>query len=165
MKKTILLLSFLTMIFSSCGDSAGEKADEGSNKSEPVAEKPELVKPEGQPDRVVVQHILIAFKGKIPSASRSQQEAMELADVIYQKASKGDDYDSLVKKYTDDSFPGKYAMVNFGVVSENPDDMPREALIPSFGEVGFALEVGELGLAPFDSLLSPYGWHIIKRVE
>ena len=165
MKKTILLLSLLTMIFSSCGDSAGEKADEGSSTSDPMTEKPVLVKPEGQPDRVVVQHILIAFKGKIPTASRSQQEAGELADVIYQKALNGDDYDALVKKYTDDSFPGKYAMVNFGVVSEDTNDIPREALIPSFGEVGFKLGVGELGLAPFDSLVSPYGWHIIKRVE
>jgi parvulin-like peptidyl-prolyl isomerase len=38
-------------------------------------------------------------------------------------------------------------------------------MVPAFGEVGFALAPGEIGMAPYDARKSPYGWHIIKRLE
>jgi hypothetical protein len=38
-------------------------------------------------------------------------------------------------------------------------------MIPAFGNVGFALKVGEIGIASYDEQSSPYGWHIIKRLE
>jgi cyclophilin family peptidyl-prolyl cis-trans isomerase len=41
----------------------------------------------------------------------------------------------------------------------------RDELVPAFGDVGFALEVGGVGLAPYDDKTSPFGWHVIKRVE
>ena len=41
---------------------------------------------------------------------------------------------------------------------------PRSAMVSAFGDVGFDLEVGELGLATFDADASPFGWHIIKRL-
>ena len=41
---------------------------------------------------------------------------------------------------------------------------PRSAMVPAFGDVGFNLEVGELGLASYDDEASPFGWHIIKRL-
>ena len=41
---------------------------------------------------------------------------------------------------------------------------PRSAMVSAFGDVGFDLEVGELGLATFDAEASPFGWHIIKRL-
>ena len=41
----------------------------------------------------------------------------------------------------------------------------RDQMVPAFGNVGFKLKVGEIGMAPFDRRDSPYGWHIIKRVE
>ena len=34
-----------------------------------------------------------------------------------------------------------------------------------FGDVGFELEVGEIGMADYDPEKSQYGWHIIKRLE
>ncbi|MEM9380014.1 MAG: peptidylprolyl isomerase [Planctomycetota bacterium] len=42
---------------------------------------------------------------------------------------------------------------------------PRTGLVPAFGDVGFSLEVGEVGLATFDEKASPFGYHIIKRVK
>jgi len=42
---------------------------------------------------------------------------------------------------------------------------PRSAMVPAFGDVGFALEVGELGMAPYHDEASPFGWHIIKRIS
>jgi parvulin-like peptidyl-prolyl isomerase len=41
----------------------------------------------------------------------------------------------------------------------------RDGMVPAFGDVGFPLAVGEIGMADFNPQTSPYGWHIIKRVE
>ena len=41
----------------------------------------------------------------------------------------------------------------------------RDDMVPNFGMVAFALEVGEVGMANFHPGNSPYGWHIIKRLE
>jgi parvulin-like peptidyl-prolyl isomerase len=38
-------------------------------------------------------------------------------------------------------------------------------MVPAFGNVGFALNVGEIGIADFDPQTSPFGWHIIKRLK
>jgi parvulin-like peptidyl-prolyl isomerase len=38
-------------------------------------------------------------------------------------------------------------------------------MVPAFGNVGFKLEVGEIGIADYDPLTSKYGYHIIKRVR
>lgn len=43
--------------------------------------------------------------------------------------------------------------------------MPREDMAPAFGDVGFALQPGEIGLAPYDKTSSPFGIHIIKRLQ
>lgn len=42
---------------------------------------------------------------------------------------------------------------------------PRAAMVPGFGDVGFSLGAGEVGLAEFDENKSPFGWHIIKRLD
>ena len=41
----------------------------------------------------------------------------------------------------------------------------RAKMVPYFGDVSFSLEVGEIGLAVYDSGKSKYGWHIIKRLK
>jgi hypothetical protein len=41
---------------------------------------------------------------------------------------------------------------------------PRAAMVPAFGDVGFGLEIGAVGMAEFDTEKSPFGWHIIKRL-
>jgi parvulin-like peptidyl-prolyl isomerase len=38
-------------------------------------------------------------------------------------------------------------------------------MVQAFGDVGFPLELGGIGMAAFDPVKSKYGWHIIKRVE
>lgn len=42
---------------------------------------------------------------------------------------------------------------------------PRNQLVPAFGDTGFQLEVGEVGVATYDPQASPFGWHIILRYE
>lgn len=43
--------------------------------------------------------------------------------------------------------------------------MPRDEMAQAFGDVGFALKVGEIGLASYDKTTSPFGFHVIKRLQ
>ena len=120
------------------------------------------------PDRIAVQHILIAFQGSIPGEkiTRSREDAQALALEIYERAKKGEDFDRLVKRATDDEYPGIYRMANFGLEPfKEKTEYPRAGMVWSFGEVGFGLPVGGIGLAVYDPVSSKYGWHIIKRLE
>ena len=45
------------------------------------------------------------------------------------------------------------------------DEFQREQMVPAFGNVGFAISVGNIDIANFDPQTSPYGWHIIKRLK
>lgn len=121
-----------------------------------------------EPDRVVVQHILIAFKGSIPkeSVTRTQAEAVTLAYEIFERANKGEDFDALVKKYTDDQHPGIYKMSNIDIPpNQSQREYSRSRMVKGFGDVSFSLPVGGIGMAEYDPETSKYGWHIIKRLE
>ena len=117
-------------------------------------------------DHIKVQHILISFAGKVPgkNITRTEDEARALAAQVFDRATKGEDFDSLVKTYTDDRAPGIYALANSGVTT-SADEFSRDRMVPAFGEVGFSLAPGEIGMAPYDPVRSPFGWHIIKRLE
>ena len=110
--------------------------------------------------------ILIAFAGKVPgkNVTRTQDEARALAHQILNRAKKGEDFDSLVRTYTDDRAPGIYGLANSGVTPA-PGEFSRDRMVPAFGEVGFSLAPGEIGIAEYDPVKSPYGWHVIKRLE
>jgi foldase protein PrsA len=121
-----------------------------------------------EPHWVTVQHILISFKGAIPkpTVTRSKDEAKKLAEEVFERAQKGEDFDALVKQYTDDEYPGIYRMSNKGIAPDpTRQEFAREAMVKGFGDVSFSLPVGGIGLAKYDSQNSKYGWHIIKRLE
>jgi foldase protein PrsA len=121
-----------------------------------------------EPDRVTVQHILIAFKGSIPteSVTRTQAEAEALAQEIFERAQKGEDFDAMVKEYTDDQYPGIYKMSNIDIPPDKEkEEYSRSRMVKAFGDVSFSLSVGEIGVAEYDPEASKYGWHIIKRLE
>ena len=42
---------------------------------------------------------------------------------------------------------------------------PREKMVPAFGNIGFGLEPGEVGIATYDEATSPFGYHVIRRLE
>ena len=124
--------------------------------------------PSPEPDRVAVQHILISFKGAIPkpTVTRTREEAQKLAEEVFERANKGEDFDALVKQYTDDEYPGIYRMSNKGITpDQSKQEFPREGMVKGFGDVSFSLPVGGIGMAKYDSQKSKYGWHIIKRIE
>ena len=122
------------------------------------------VKPQVEPQHVQVQHILIAFAGSGTRASRPMEDAKKLAYEILARARKGEDYDALVKQYTDDSPPGIYGMSGLGV-AKGAGEHARDTMVPAFGNVGFAISPGNIGIADYDPQTSPFGWHIIKRLK
>jgi hypothetical protein len=124
---------------------------------------------QAEPERITVQHILIAFRGSLPGdnkVTRSMGEAEKLALRIFERAKAGEDFDAMVKTYTNDAYPGIYKMTNMGVEPDRAkQEYPRARMVKAFGDVGFRLAVGEVGLAAYDPATSKYGWHIIKRLE
>ena len=130
----------------------------GATPADPAAGK--------EPDHITIQHVLIGFNGSVPgkNVTRTQDEARKLAEEILARARKGEDFEGLVKQYTDDAAPGIYSMSNKGV-APSAGEYPRERMVPAFGDAGFPLQVGEFGMAPYDKVKSPYGWHIVKRLK
>ncbi|MGA7733767.1 MAG: peptidylprolyl isomerase [Chloroflexia bacterium] len=178
---SMALLALGAMTLAGCGEPATSTAPPPTATAVPVATGGDPatggnVNTAGQPEHITVQHILIGFKdavgfrGNAPPAAqaRTQEQAKALAYEILEKAKKGEDFDQLVVQYTDDSPPGIYSMANIGV---QPDSAAQEAgrqdMVAAFGDVGFTLQVGEIGIADYDDVnfTSPYGWHIIKRVK
>jgi PPIC-type PPIASE domain len=117
-------------------------------------------------DHIKLQHILIAFAGKVrgKNVTRTEEEARALAAQVLERAKKGEDFDELVRTYTDDQAPGIYRLANSGITPAS-GEFSRDRMVPAFGRVGFSLVPGEIGMAEYDPLVSPYGWHIIKRLE
>ncbi|MDB2576410.1 peptidylprolyl isomerase [bacterium] len=42
---------------------------------------------------------------------------------------------------------------------------PRDKMVPAFGDIGFSLQPGAVGLATHDATTSPFGYHVIRRLE
>ncbi len=123
-------------------------------------------RPEHDADTVRVQHLLVAFAGSLgkPGVTRSREQAEQLAAELYARIQAGEDFATLIGQYTDDSPPGIYLMTATGRT------IPRQIyfrgdMVPAFGNVGWRLAVGQIGVAPFDPAQSKYGWHIVKRLE
>ena len=119
-----------------------------------------------EPSRIVVQHLLISFQGKLPGKNivRSQAQAKELAEQLLERARGGEDFGALVRQYTDDQAPGVYTMVGSGQ-SPAAGEYSRDQMVPGFADTSFRLAVGEIGLCGYDGVRSPFGFHLIKRIQ
>ncbi len=171
------------LIAAACGGDASPAAD--APPADAPADAPADVAPPAEPtaaagapesgaapEVISVQHVLISFAGAGTSATRTQEEAKALADEVFAKAKEGADFDALVTEHTDDSPPGIYAMSNTGVTPDpavaqefGGQIYPRDGMVPAFGDIGFNIAVGEIGMAEYDAAKSPFGWHIIKRLK
>jgi hypothetical protein len=108
-----------------------------------------------------VKHVLVswdergeAFNGHQDKRAqgRSRKDADSLAVAVLKRARAGEDFDSLMKEFSED--PGS---------AENGttyDVKPDAGLVFEFKRLALRLDVGESGL-----VLSKYGWHIMKRTE
>lgn len=83
--------------------------------------------------------------------AEKQAEVKKQAEEIYKKALLGEDFNSLVKQYSQD--PGK---------ETNPDGYVFKSgdMVPEFEECVKGLEINGIGFTK-----SSYGYHIIKRLE
>ncbi|HZE96746.1 MAG TPA: peptidylprolyl isomerase [Planctomycetota bacterium] len=118
-----------------------------------------------EPQRIQVAHVLIAFEGTGTEATRSKAEAEKLANDLLARAKKGEDFHRLIADNSDDSGGGVYGMANTGVRPASADEYARNQMVAAFGDVGFKLDVGGIGMSAFDPRTSPFGWHIIKRLK
>ncbi len=131
------------------------------------------VKPAKAPDHIQVEHVLIGFQGTIPgkTVTRTQEEAEKLAKDVLDRARKGESFESLMSSYTDDTGPGVYSLSNNGVTPDKASgEYPRAGMVAGFSDVAFRLSPGNIDMAPYQPEktkpgLSPYGWHIIKRIK
>ena len=145
-------------------EKTAEKAVEKPEEGEDRAERQE-------PDHVSVDHILIGVKHeRLLDVTRSPADAKTLAAQIVKKLEDGGDWNALKDQYSDDRSDGKaggpYSMANTGVEADTSmQEYTRGKMVPGFGNVGFALEVGEIGVADHDPRASPFGYHIIKRIK
>lgn len=117
-----------------------------------------------EPERIQVAHVLISFAGAGTEATRTKAEAEKLAGEVLARAKKGEDFAGLIKQLSDDSGDGVYGMANFKVAPKQ-GEYPRQGMVAAFGDVGFVLEVGGIGMSAWDARKSPYGWHVIKRLK
>lgn len=104
------------------------------------------------PGEIKVSHIMKMFPQQ---ASEETIANLKLqADSIYQKAINGADFSELAKTRSDD----KQSAVEGGVLNWfSPTNM-----VPAFAEAAFALK-NDGDISPV--IRTPYGWHIIKRLE
>ena len=151
----------------STADAAKSTADSLATAAAIVANSTMPTPPATPPDHIEVQHVLIGFAGKIPgkNVTRTQAEAEKLAAEILERARKGEDFDQLVQKYTDDQWPGIYGMANRGVAKKDASEIERDGMVKGFSDVSFSLSPGNVDVATYDPKDSPYGWHINKRLK
>ena len=164
--RALLVAALVVAGAAGCASSGGQtQAGAGDTSAAPggtVSPSPAV-----EPDRIVVQHILIGIAGKVrgKNITRTEAEAKTLAYQLLDSAKAGADFDALVKTHTDDAYPGRYGMANRGVAPVGDNEYPRDGMVAAFGDVGFKLAVGGVGIADYDPRTSPYGYHVIKRVQ
>ncbi len=105
-------------------------------------------------DGLVAKHILfstLAEDGKDISPEE-MKKVEKTANEIYDKISKGEDFDKLMQEYSED--PG---------LETNPDGytFTKGEMVEEFETAAYALKEGEVS----KPVKSPYGYHIIKLVE
>ncbi|HUS27512.1 MAG TPA: peptidylprolyl isomerase [Kofleriaceae bacterium] len=114
-----------------------------------------------EPGMVHVQHVLIGWKdtpaakaGRVDekAKNRDKAEADKMAQEVLGKAKAGEDFKALMKQYSED--PGSK---DDGRVYPVAPDAP---MVEPFKDMSLRLKMGEVGMVK-----SPFGWHVIKRVE
>ncbi|KAA0257374.1 hypothetical protein FHQ18_10020 [Deferribacter autotrophicus] len=98
-------------------------------------------------DSVHVKHIII-----LTGEKRSDADAKKLIDEVYNKLNKGESFEELAKKYSEDASAQKGGDLGF---------ITKGKTVPEFEKVAFATETGKIS-KPFKS---QFGYHILKVVE
>lgn len=123
------------------------------------------------PEKVKVRHILVSWSGAGTGSTLSFEEAKAKAENLYDRVKKGDDFARIMARESEDNKSpgaGTYWLVNDGIEPENNSEHPRSGprgMVKAFGDAAFSMNVGDIVLVPYDPKDSPFGWHIIHRME
>jgi parvulin-like peptidyl-prolyl isomerase len=163
--KNLIVVAVVMVFVSACGKQETPPPPP-SAPPVPAGPRPEKAA-NGQPAMITVQHVLISFEGSERSEQkRSRAEAEKLAFEIINRAKGGEDFGKLMKEFSNDPGGGTYTLVNDGIpANQGAGEYDRRGMVAAFGDVGFRIAVGEVGLADYDSKASPFGLHIIKRIK
>jgi PPIC-type PPIASE domain len=162
-------LTFMVLVLAcACGSSTTGmsgptvtgKLEDGSDET-PKIQSNDILARDAATKKAGVKHVLIGWRelsanmqSKLDerAAKRDRAEADTLAVDILKRCSAGEDIDKLMADYSEDSGSAKSARVY---------DVTADAkLVFEFKRLSLRLKLGECGLVQ-----SPYGWHVIKRVE
>lgn len=104
-------------------------------------------------EKISVKHVLIKFPEGITSESTEEEKAetKKKATEVLNKAKAGEDFSDLVFDYGED--PGQ---AEYGYTFANDGSM-----VQAFADASFALKVDEIS----NLVETPYGYHIIKRID
>jgi parvulin-like peptidyl-prolyl isomerase len=163
--KLSLFAAAVLLTLSACGKKdAPPPPPTAPGVAAPSAPRPEKIA-NGEPAVITVKHVLVAFEGAQRSEQkRTRAEAEKLAFEVINRAKGGEDFDKIMKEVSSDPGEGTYTLVNTGI-SPNPGEFDRSGMVAAFGDVGFRIAVGEVGLADYDPKGSPFGLHVIKRIK
>lgn len=127
---------------------------------DPIESADILARPAGT-GQVFVQHVLIGWKdtpaakaGRVDDRAkdRAKADADKIALDVAAKAKGGADFTALMKQFSED--PGsKDNGMTYPVT-------PDARMVEPFKDLSLRLNIGEVGIVK-----SPFGWHVIKRVE
>lgn len=111
--------------------------------------------PELGPSEIHARHILVSHVDSRSAAegiTRTREEAQALAEAISRRARAGEDWDALHAAHSDEpNGPPGGDLGTFG----------RGQMVPAFERAAFGLEVREIS----DAVESPFGFHVIQRLE
>ncbi len=123
-------------------------------------------RPEDTAQEVEVVQILIGHRKsfRLKGIERSISEAERLAAELLVRIEDGEDFDTLRTQHSDDSTGGRYILT-----SQPPPagsgKYARGGMAPGFATMSWKLTPGEVGIAVYDAVKNPFGYHIIKRLR
>jgi hypothetical protein len=110
----------------------------------------------GEPIEIAARHLLVAYQGALrasPSVTRSKTEAEARAKEALARAKTGEDFEVLVKEFSDE--PGA------GERGGSLGRFQRGMMVPAFEKAAFKLAPGEVS----DLIETQFGFHVIQRTE